>query len=84
MFAIGGWEQSGPAFTFKATPMAFEMMKAAPGLRPAPYLASRGLLWLQRVDDSSLSDAELCAYLRKSHELVCSGLTRTGRRALGV
>ena len=49
VFAICGWEQDEPAFTFKATPMAFEMMKSAPGLRPAPYLASRGLSWLQRM-----------------------------------
>jgi predicted DNA-binding protein (MmcQ/YjbR family) len=83
VFAIGGWGNDAPAFTFKATPLAFEMMKAAPGMRPAPYLASRGLTWLQRVDDASLSDAELFAYLRKSHELVCAGLTRAARRALG-
>jgi predicted DNA-binding protein (MmcQ/YjbR family) len=84
VFAIGGWADDAPAFTFKATPMAFEMMKSAPGLRPAPYLASRGLLWLQRFEDSSLSDEDLRAYLRKSHELVAAGLTRKTRRALGL
>jgi predicted DNA-binding protein (MmcQ/YjbR family) len=83
VFAIGGWEDA-PAFTFKVTKLAFEMMKAAPGLRPAPYLASRGLSWLQRVDDSSLSDEELRGYLRKSHELVSAGLTRAARRELGL
>lgn len=84
VFAIGGWEAKGPAFIFKATPLAFEMMKAAPGLRPAPYLASRGLSWLQRVDDTSLSDDDLRGYLRKSHELVGAGLTRAARRELGL
>jgi predicted DNA-binding protein (MmcQ/YjbR family) len=83
VFAIGGWEDA-PAFTFKVTKLAFEMMKSAPGLRPAPYLASRGLSWLQRFDDSSLSDEELRGYLRKSHELVSAGLTRAARRALGL
>jgi predicted DNA-binding protein (MmcQ/YjbR family) len=83
VFAIGGWEDA-PAFTFKVTKLAFEMMKSAPGLRPAPYLASRGLSWLQRVDDTSLSDGELRGYLRKSHELVCEGLTRAARRELGL
>ena len=84
VFAIGGWEHDGPAFIFKATPLAFEMMKTAPGLRPAPYLASRGLTWLQRFNATSLSDDELCAYLRKSHELVAAGLTRAARRSLGL
>ena len=64
--------------------MAFEMMKTAPGLRPAPYLASRGLTWLQRFNATSLSDDELCAYLGKSHALVAAGLTRAARRALGL
>jgi predicted DNA-binding protein (MmcQ/YjbR family) len=83
VFAIGGWEDA-PAFTFKVSKLAFEMMKTAPGLRPAPYLASRGLSWLQRIDDSSLSDEELRGYLRKSHELVTAGLTRAVRRGLGL
>jgi predicted DNA-binding protein (MmcQ/YjbR family) len=83
VFAIGGWEDA-PAFTFKATKLSFEMMKSAPGLRPAPYLASRGLSWLQRIDNSSLSDEELRGYLRKSHELVSAGLTRAARRELGL
>ena len=83
VFAVGGWEEGGPAFTFKATPLAFEMMKAAPGLRPAPYLGSRGA-WLQRIDAASLSDQDLCSYLRQSHALVAAGLTRAARRALGL
>jgi predicted DNA-binding protein (MmcQ/YjbR family) len=83
VFAIGGWEDA-PAFTFKVTKLAFEMMKSAPGLRPAPYLASRGLSWLQRFNASSLSDEDLRGYLRKSHELVGAGLTRTARRELGL
>jgi len=84
VFAIGGWGEGRPAFTFKATPVAFEMLKSAPGLRPAPYLASRGLSWLQRVDDSTLSDEELRRYLRKSYDLVASGLSRRLRREIGL
>ena len=83
VFAIGGWE-SEPAFTFKVTPVAYEMMKDAPGLRPAPYLASRGMKWLQRVDDGSLSDDDLKAYLKKSYQLVAAGLTRRVKVELGL
>ncbi len=57
VFAIGGW--SGPAafaVTFKVSPTSFAVLKDLPGLRPAPYLASRGLSWIQRADDRTLSD----------------------------
>ena len=37
--------------------MSFEMLKSEPGLRPAPYLASRGMLWIQRTGDESMDDA---------------------------
>ena len=43
MFAIGGWGEGEPSFTFKAGDIAYEVLKDQPGLRPAPYLASRGL-----------------------------------------
>ncbi len=83
VFAIGGGDDS-PAFTFKVTPLAFEVMRSAPGVRPAPYLASRGLTWLQRIDDSGVSDTELQSYLRGSHALVSAKLPRRTRQALGL
>src|ERR1700722_3117265 len=43
VFAIGGWQHDEPSFTFKVSEIAYEMLKTQPGLRPAPYLASRGL-----------------------------------------
>src|SRR5271167_1349978 len=44
VFAIGGWSESSEfAVTFKCTETSFAMLKDLPGLRPAPYLASRGL-----------------------------------------
>jgi predicted DNA-binding protein (MmcQ/YjbR family) len=46
VFAIGGWFD-GPEFavTFKCSETSFAILKELPGLRPAPYLASRGLTW---------------------------------------
>ena len=84
VFAIGGWEENGPAFAFKASGIAFELMKSAPGMRPAPYLASRGLTWLQRTDESTVSDQELRGYLQISHGLAAAGLSRRARQALGL
>jgi predicted DNA-binding protein (MmcQ/YjbR family) len=75
VFAICGWDDA-PAFTFKVTPLAFEVMKSAPGMRPAPYLGSRGWKWLQRTDDSHVSDQELRDFLRSSHALVSAGKLR--------
>ena len=47
VFAIG-WPGDVPAITFKVGELAFEMLRDVPGLRPAPYLASRGLKWIQQ------------------------------------
>ncbi len=85
VFAIGGWDDGKTlAVTFKCSPMSFDMLRDSPGVRPAPYLASRGMSWLQRVDDSSLDDGALKDYLRESHRLVGLGLSRKLRTELGL
>ena len=84
VFAIGGWDESQPAFTFKVSPLSFEILKALPGLRPAPYLASRGLSWIQHYAAPGLSNDELKDYLRQSHRLVALGLSRRKRRELDL
>jgi predicted DNA-binding protein (MmcQ/YjbR family) len=84
VFAIGGWGEDSPAFTFKVSPLSFEMLKALPGLRPAPYLASRGMSWIQRHGEPGLGDGDLKAYIRESHRLVGLGLGKRKRRELGL
>ena len=60
VFAIGGWQQETESgITFKVSDIAYEMLKDQPGLRPAPYLASRGMKWVQHYDKPGLSDEEL-------------------------
>ena len=59
VFAIGGWQEDAPSFTFKVSDIAYEMLKDQPGLRPAPYLASRGMKWIQHFAKPGLSDAGL-------------------------
>ena len=84
VFAIGGWSDPGAfAVTFKCSETSFAVLKDLPGIRPAPYLASRGLSWLQRTDDRTLSDGELAAYVARSYALVGAGLPRKMRRELG-
>ncbi len=84
VFAIGGWEVTAPAFTFKVSPLSFEILRGLPGLRPAPYLASRGMSWIQHFAAPGLGDNELKDYFRHSHRLVASGLTRARRRELSL
>jgi predicted DNA-binding protein (MmcQ/YjbR family) len=84
VFAIC-WDEDGKAaFTFKVSDVAFEMLQEQPGLRPAPYLASRGLKWIQHFAKPGLSDAGLRDYIRQSHVIVSQGLSRKKRVALGL
>jgi predicted DNA-binding protein (MmcQ/YjbR family) len=84
VFAIGGWADGEPAFTFKTSDISYELLKQQPGLRPAPYLASRGLKWIQHHAEPGLSDEELKSHIRQSHRIVSSGLTKRKRRELGL
>ena len=84
VFAIC-WEENGKAaFTFKVSDVAYEMLQDQPGLRPAPYLASRGLKWIQHYAKPGLPDAGLRDYIRQSHVIVSQGLSRKKRRELGL
>lgn len=82
VFAIGGWGEDQPAFTFKVSDLSFEILQDQPGLRPAPYLASRGMKWIQHYARPGLSDDDLKLYLRESHRIVASGLSKKKQRAL--
>lgn len=85
VFAIGGWDGGGePRFTFKVSEVAYEFLKEQPGLRPAPYLASRGMKWIQQHGEPGLSETELRDCLRESHRIVAGGLTKKLRRKLGL
>jgi predicted DNA-binding protein (MmcQ/YjbR family) len=70
VFAIGGWQDAEPSFTFKVSEISYELLKEQLGLRPAPYLASRGLKWIQHFEKPGLSDDELRDYIGQSHVIV--------------
>ena len=84
VFAIGGWADGEPAYTFKVSHIAYEMLREQPGLRPAPYLASRGMKWIQHHAAPGLSDDDLKSYLRQSHQIVSLGLTKKLQKQLGL
>ena len=84
VFAICGWADGRDAFTFKASDLAFQVLSDQPGLRPAPYLASRGLKWLQQYGLPGLPDDQLGQHIQASYDMVVSGLTKKKRRELGL
>ncbi|MEL6828584.1 MAG: MmcQ/YjbR family DNA-binding protein [Pseudomonadota bacterium] len=86
VFAIAGWQvaPSTLAVTFKVSPLSFDILKEQPGLRPAPYLASRGFQWIQHYADPGLSDDALKQYIEESHRLVASGLSKKKQAELGL
>lgn len=84
VFAIGGWQDDEPSFTFKVSEISYEMLKEQPGLRPAPYLASRGMKWIQHHAKPGLSDDELRDYVRQSHLIVSQGLSKKRQIELGL
>lgn len=85
VFAIAGWDEGKTPFvTFKCSDLAFTILKEQAGLRPAPYLASRGMSWIQRQTAETMDDETLRDYLRESYRLVCLKLTRKVRAELGL
>ncbi|HUG23650.1 MmcQ/YjbR family DNA-binding protein [Piscinibacter sp.] len=84
VFAIAWFERGQhPGITFKVSDIAWEVLREAPGCRPAPYLASRGMKWIQSYE-RGLGKAELKQYLKASHALVAAGLSKKKRAEWGL
>ncbi len=85
VFAIGGWSDAKkPAYSFKVSGINFHFLESKPGYRPAPYLASRGLKWIQQHAASAAEDEALRYYLGESHRIVASGLSKKKQKELGL
>lgn len=84
MFAISSGEDDELAVTFKTTPEDFEFLTQVRGVRPAPYLASRGFTWAQHYESPGLDDDDLMEHIEDSHRIVASGLSKKKQRELGL
>ena len=84
LFAVCGWNDGQDAFTFKCSDIAYEVLQEMPGIRPAPYLASRGMKWLQQYADGGLSDTELQNHIKLSYDMAVAKLTKKLRSELGL
>ena len=83
VFCIGREDNGEMVCSFKVSEMSYNILKEQPGCQPAPYLASRGMKWIQRFSAETLGDADLKAYIEASYRLVAAGLTRKLQRELG-
>lgn len=84
VFALCGWNDGEDAFTFKVGDIAFEVLGSEPGIRPAPYLASRGMKWLQVYKTTAMSDETLKEHIVESYALVAAKITKKKRAELGI
>lgn len=95
VFAVGGWEKDGssnesrtnegaPAFTFKTSEQNYGFLSEVEGYRPAPYLASRGMKWIQQISSNPELDEQLTYYLSESYRIVSLGLTKKKQKELNL
>lgn len=85
IFAIGGLGTSEkPAYTFKTSEQNFYFLSECAGYRPAPYLASRGMKWIQQYDAPSSENEDLKYYIKESYRIVSLGLTKKKQKELGL
>ena len=81
---IGMGGKHAAAVTFKVSHLAYEVLSDTPGLRPAPYLASRGMKWIQHYGEPGLSDDSLREHIKASYDMIVEKLTRKKRAELGL
>ena len=63
----------------------WEVLRDAPGYRPAPYLASRGMKWVQAFQAPAMdAGEELQGHIRASYGLIVEKLTSKLRAELGL
>jgi predicted DNA-binding protein (MmcQ/YjbR family) len=85
VFAIcNSQEDPLPGITFKTSALDYEILRERQGFRPAPYLASRGMTWIQRYDYTELGDDKIQHYITESHRIIVSKFSRRKRSDLGL
>ncbi len=84
VFAIGTRNAEHPGFTFKTSRAGYDILTAQPGVRPAPYLASRGMSWVQHYAPGDLTTKNLKELILESHRIVSLGLTKKLQKQLGL
>ena len=84
LFAMAREGENGFQVTFKATEIGYEVMREMEGLRPAPYLASRGMKWIQHYGPPGLDDAGLKEHIESSYHMAIRRLTKKAWAEMGL
>ena len=85
VFAVGSRNKENmPAYSFKTSDLNFHILSDEPSYRPAPYLASRGMKWIQKDGLPGIVDDALKQCLIDSHRIVSLGLTKKKQKELGL
>lgn len=84
LFAMAREKNGAFQVTFKVTDTGYEIMRDMPGLRPAPYLASRGMKWIQHFSSPGLNDDALKEHICLSYDMAVKRLTKVKRKELGL
>ncbi|MEP3892257.1 MAG: MmcQ/YjbR family DNA-binding protein [Hellea sp.] len=82
LFAIARGGGDGSQVTFKTSEIAYEVLRQEPGLRPAPYMASRGMKWIQHYAEPGLDDENLRIHIEASYHMAIKRLTKKKRLEL--
>ena len=85
VFAIGGWNAGDSyAVTVKVSELMYEVLWDHQGCRPAPYLASRGMKWIQVCGPGGPEGAELADLIMRSYDMIAAKLPKRVRVDLGL
>ena len=84
LFAMAREQEGAFQVTFKASEIGYEVLRDMEGLRPAPYLASRGMKWIQHYEAPGLDDAGLREHIEASYHMAIKRLTKKKRVELGL
>ena len=69
--------------TFKVSEIGYEVLRDMEGCRPAPYLASRGMKWIQHYALPGLDDEGLREHIQSSYHMAIKRLTKKKQPELG-
>lgn len=85
VFALANIDKQGHlGISFKTSELNFHFLSEKSAYRPAPYMASRGMKWIQQYNAPASLDEELMYYLDESYRLVSLGLTKKLQKELGL